>query len=107
MILAIISGSDIFQGHSNGSFVRKDNFCTTFSNTSTVLREIAHARKGYDNPSNLTTWRASASRARSLESRGADLEYLTLRHVVVNILQSNPNLKAEQILTYNLSSIPR
>jgi hypothetical protein len=52
-----------FQGHSNGSFVRKGNFCTKFSNTRTVLREIAHARKGVDNPGNSTTWCAPASRA--------------------------------------------
>ena len=54
------------QGHSTGSLVGKGNFCTKFSNTGTILREIAHARKRPDNPGKLTSWRAPASRAEVL-----------------------------------------
>ena len=51
------------QGYSNGSSVGTGNFCTKFSNTGTILREIAHVRKRYDNPGESTIWRAPASRA--------------------------------------------
>ena len=51
------------QGYSNGSSVGTGNVCTKFSITGTILREIAHVRKRYDNPGESTTWRAPASRA--------------------------------------------
>ena len=50
-------------GHSNSCSVGTGNFCTKFSNTGTILREIAHVRKRYDNPGESTIWRAPASRA--------------------------------------------
>ena len=51
------------QGYSNGSSVGTGNVCTKFSITGTILREIAHVRKRYDNPGESTIWRAPASRA--------------------------------------------
>ena len=51
------------QGYSNGSSVGTGNACTKFSITGTILREIAHVRKRYDNPGESTIWRAPASRA--------------------------------------------
>ena len=49
------------QGYSNGSSVGTGNACTKFSITGTILREIAHVRKRYDNPGESTIWRAPAS----------------------------------------------
>ena len=49
------------QGYSNGSSVGTGNVCTKFSITGTILREIAHVRKRYDNPGESTIWRAPAS----------------------------------------------